>query len=56
MGTRWKGRRGLCDDGVHAHLSGGIHGRGEEGAFSIVLCVVSLPTPYRVSNGVSTLP
>jgi len=54
VGSRWDGRRELCDAGVHAHLSGGIHGRGEEGAFSIVLCVaiVSLPTPYCVSNGI----
>jgi len=39
VGSRWKGRRELCDAGVHAHLTGGIHGRGKEGAFSIVLCV-----------------
>lgn len=39
VGSRWSGRRELCDAGVHAHLSGGIHGRGQEGAFSIVLCV-----------------
>ncbi|KIM40470.1 hypothetical protein M413DRAFT_11387 [Hebeloma cylindrosporum] len=37
VGSRWKGRRELCDEGVHGHLSGGIHGRGGEGAFSIVL-------------------
>ncbi|KAF8958372.1 PUA-like domain-containing protein [Flammula alnicola] len=37
VGSRWPGRRELCDDGVHAHLSNGIHGRGSIGAYSIVL-------------------
>ena len=55
MGSRWKGRRELCDDGVHGHLSGGIHGRGQEGAFSIVLCVVS-PLSHIVSLTVYPLP
>ncbi|CAA7268191.1 unnamed protein product [Cyclocybe aegerita] len=37
VGSRWPGRRQLCDDGVHAMLTGGIHGRAHEGAFSVVL-------------------
>ncbi|KAF9474313.1 SRA-YDG [Pholiota conissans] len=37
VGSRWPGRRELCDDGVHAPLTGGIHGRMREGAFSVVL-------------------
>ncbi|KAF5327210.1 hypothetical protein D9619_004563 [Psilocybe cf. subviscida] len=37
VGSRWANRRELCDSGVHCHLSGGIHGRGGTGAFSVVL-------------------
>ncbi|KJA26204.1 hypothetical protein HYPSUDRAFT_36453 [Hypholoma sublateritium FD-334 SS-4] len=37
VGSRWAGRRELCDAGVHAHLSNGIHGRTQQGAYSVVL-------------------
>ncbi|KAJ3494109.1 hypothetical protein NLJ89_g10879 [Agrocybe chaxingu] len=37
VGSMWPGRRELCDDGIHANLTKGIHGRGQEGAFSVVL-------------------
>lgn len=45
VGSRFKGRRELCDAGVHAHLSNGIHGRMKEGAFSVVLCAVQWTGP-----------
>jgi len=37
VGSTWKSRRDLCEDGIHAGLSKGINGREAEGAFSVVL-------------------
>ncbi|KAJ3500018.1 hypothetical protein NLJ89_g9977 [Agrocybe chaxingu] len=37
VGYQWKDRQKLSDDGVHAPVRGGIHGRQSTGAFSLVL-------------------
>ncbi|KIM40469.1 hypothetical protein M413DRAFT_445925 [Hebeloma cylindrosporum] len=37
VGSRWKYRRDLCNDGVHAPTRGGIHGRSQVGTYSLVL-------------------
>ncbi|CAA7268190.1 unnamed protein product [Cyclocybe aegerita] len=37
VGYRWKDRQKLSDDGVHAPVRAGIHGRQDTGAFSLVL-------------------
>lgn len=53
VGYKWAGRRQLCDSGVHAYLMRGIHGKAQEGAFSVVM-YKSFKIKYFPCNSLKT--